>query len=390
MVVLSSVSRTVSIGAPRGKPDDDGQRLLSLPGLFPSVDHRITARVIRAPIKETHRLFSRDLNIPIALIDFAETNLSRHTPLLLAIAILCGVTTTLATPATDSSTPRVAIVYGAAATYRAAVDALERKLKRNQVRIRTFELPDDSTARQELLQELRDFGPHVIASGGAVSTQFVHQALPDIPLTYFMVPNPLDLKVGKRGRKPIAGTSSDISPREQCAWIKKTSPRVRRLAILYSERTQATVASFVQAGRSAGLEIVGIRSSREDFMHSIETLTAENVDGVLMLPDAAVYSAKSVQRLLVWGIREKKPIWSFSAKLVEAGAFASMHPDVAAVGATTAQRVLKLARGERVTSRFEYAPKAKYAINLRTADLIGTTDGLNRLAMNVVRFGEAQ
>ena len=265
---------------------------------------------------------------------------------------------------------------------------LERELSRREIQTRSFALPDDDGARLELVQQLRSFNPNAIAAGGAVATQYIHQALPDIPLTYFMVPNPLDLKIDSARNIKIAGTSSDVAPPEQCEWIKKTAPKVRRVAILYSDRTKATVDSYVRAGRSIGLNFVSISTSRDDFMQSIDALTAANVDGVLMLPDAAVYSAQTVQRLLVWGIREKKPIWTFSPKLVEAGAYASMHPDVSAVGTTTAQRVVKQARGEPVNSKFDYAPKVNFAINMRTAELIGTADGASQLTKNVARFGE--
>jgi ABC-type uncharacterized transport system substrate-binding protein len=316
--------------------------------------------------------------------------LSAKSILLVLVALFCGMTTSITTIAADSSQPRVAIVYGEADTYREAVSTLRKELERNQVRILDLKMPSDSSTHQALAQQLRDFQPTAIASGGSVATQFAHKVLPDVPLTYFMVPNPLDLELRSNGVRQISGTSSDIDPAEQCEWIHKTAPQARRIAILYSSRTEATANSYSKLARSQGLEIVKIRSTRDEFMSSIDALTAAKVDGVLMLPDSAIYSRQTIQRLLVWGVREKKPIWTFSPKLVKAGAYASMHSDVPAVGVITAQRVLKQVHQQSVGSSFDYAPKAHYAVNLRTAELIGNSDGVKRLDRNIVRYGDKE
>lgn len=294
--------------------------------------------------------------------------------------LACSVAT-----ATDSANLRVAIVHGQASSYQPAATAIEAALEKKNVTVLRVVLPKKAKDRVQILRQLNEFDPDAIASGGAQTTAFVSKHLPSTPQCYFMVPNPLDLP---QENPNLPGISGDIDPEEQCDWIIKTVPKAKRIAILYSERSKRTAEHFIKTGAQRGLTFVSIRTSLDNFMLGIDTLTAEKVDGVLMLPDAAIYSAQTVQRLLVWGIREQKPIWTFSPKLVEAGALASVHPDVPAIGKRTAEIVLKVARRQSPSRNIEYAPQSHRAINIRTAELISSKDAISRLSGKVVTYGE--
>jgi len=54
-------------------------------------------------------------------------------------------------------------------------------------------------------------------------------------------------------------------------------------------------------------------------------LNKADYDSVLMVPDVQVFNAASVKRLLLWGVRQKTPVWGFSENVIKAGALAGQY-----------------------------------------------------------------
>lgn len=291
------------------------------------------------------------------------------------------------------SQARVAVLYGAQGPYRAAADALVADLQSAGYEYAAIQLPSgDQAALEKALRQVAEFKPTVIATGGTTATRQALKAVADVPVVFFMVPNVLDAPFladdfPARGR--VTGIASDIDPVQQVDWIERTRPRLKKICVLCSSRSRRTVAALEKAGRQHGLTITAILAHRDEFPKAIEELNKSGCDGVLMIPDAQVYNSPNVQRLLLWGVRRKKPVWTFSANVVKAGAFSGLYCDSKAVGKQVARLIREVHDGKAPPAiGLHYPHYTARAVNVHTAGMIGVSPDEKVFASGVTHMGE--
>ncbi len=235
--------------------------------------------------------------------------------------------------------------------------------------------------------------PKLIVTVGAKSTKHILAATPNTPIVFTMVPNVLDASFIKTGnqRHRITGISSDASPQRRIRWVTRTGNALRRVVILYSDATKRTVASLQVVASQFGIEIVDIKATKDTFMEALSSVERADCDGVLMILDANVYNSPTIRALLVWGARNRKPVWSFSKNFVKAGAFAGQFFNPDGLGRQTARVVLKILQGQSPGDiDIQYVEALDTAINLHTSSMIDLQVPLATLPPNTVRYGDNQ
>ncbi|MCP4591940.1 MAG: hypothetical protein GY842_14495 [bacterium] len=279
----------------------------------------------------------------------------------------------------DDSEKRITIVSGTQRSYRQAAEVLREVLWERGHACALVELPErtDAAARTRVIQELREAKPHIVAVAGAAATTLVLESIQDAHVVFFMVPNSLDASFmtdRSAGKARVTGVPADASPEAQIDWIRKLNPQARRIGVLHSVRTRQTVAALNRAAQARGITLFAIEASRTQFPKAIDALNSHGVHGTLMIPDGRVYNSVTVQRLLLWGIRQKKPVWGFSPSIVKAGAFAGQHCDPEVVGRRTAELVEQVIGGTPPPELgVQYVRKVGHSVNQRTAEMIGLT-----------------
>ncbi len=287
----------------------------------------------------------------------------------------------------------VAILVGPYRSYREAASTLQKTLEDAGQRCVLIELPKgaDEVARKEAMKRLVDAQPVVIATSGANITSLALKSVPKIPVVFFMVHNALDASFmaeddPNRGR--VTGVAADVAPEDWIDWILRLAPDTRNIGVLVSQRTQRTVAAIGRAAKKRNVRFSVVDIGKGEFLQSLEALNGEHPDGVLMTLDPKVYNSATVERLLVWGIREKKPVWAFSASIVKAGAFAGVYPEPKAVGRQTAELVQKVVGGTAPAKLgVQYPLAVARAVNERTAETIDVPLRKEAVDENTVRFG---
>jgi len=253
---------------------------------------------------------------------------------------------------------------------------------------------DGSFIILEALEQLADAKPSVIAASGATATVLALKAIPDKPVIFFMLPNALDapfMAEGSGSRPRVAGVATDPSPKDHVDWITKLHPASRRIAVLHSAGSKQTVQAIKTIAHRRGVEILPIDSKKDEFPKAIEALNKKACDGVLMVPDAQVYSSPNVRRLLLWSLRHKKPVWAFSANIVKAGALAGLYAEGKVVGGQTAQLIDKVIAGADVKAiGAQYPNRTGKAVNVRTAERIGVPLDGRIPKTGVARYGEGK
>jgi ABC-type uncharacterized transport system substrate-binding protein len=311
----------------------------------------------------------------------------------LAGTLLC--TALLVSPpanlAADNSA-RVVVAIPSTGPYRAPAESAIEHLRAQGVDCELLVVPDDGQDRQETFEGLRTSSPAVILTGGVAITTETLEAVPKIPIVFFMVPNALDasfLDSNSPHRRRVAGVPMDVAPDDQVQWIRRTAPECRRLAVLCTEHSERTAVALQAAGRRCGVEIAPVHASSEQFPAAVEALEAARFEGVVMILDSQVYNSATVQHLLLWGLRQKRPLWAFSEKVVKAGALAGVYCNTTQIGTQASEIAHQILRGKSPQAiGMQYSRQPDYAVNVRVAEMIGVRFKNELLLPTVVKFGE--
>ena len=314
-------------------------------------------------------------------------------PLIFLITAANPVLKTLRGQSRDAA-GHILIITGMNERYVEAARAMQASLQRSGTTCELIELPPprDASAINAVAEKIKSGSTSIVAASGEQAVRFSMESLPEAKVVYFMIPNAMDAdwvadpeKFGHR----TAGISAEPAPEERLAWIRRVAPQTRRLALLYSARTQGAFRAITEAGKSRDIEIGGIRVERGKFGEALKALSASDYDGVVMIPDPLIYNAGTIQELLLWGLRGKKPVWAFSSNIVKAGAFAGQwcEPvDVGIAASRITQELLKGADAGKIGLAF--SSDVKRAVNRNTAERIGLSIE-NRLDREVTIFGDA-
>lgn len=294
--------------------------------------------------------------------------------------------------AADDS-PRVVVLTTDQPTYRAASEAAMAELRAHGT---TCELvvisTKDADARRESVNRLAVTAPGVILASGATLTDEVLEAIPKVPVVALMTPNALDTAAfgdDAPQRERLAGVTSDVAPRAQVEWLQTTVPDCKRVAVLCSANSERTAGALRIAGEAAGIEITPISTQRDRFPSAIDALNQGRFDGVLMIPDSRVYNSPNVQRLLLWGLRQKRAVWAFSDNVVKAGALAGISSEPVRVGKQGADLAHAILEGKSPKSiGLVYPHNPLRAVNLRTAEMIGVRLTVEKMPADTTKYGE--
>jgi ABC-type uncharacterized transport system substrate-binding protein len=249
---------------------------------------------------------------------------------------------------------------------------------------------DDAKSDAELAADrLAELKPKLIVAIGTAATSLARQALPGTPVVFCMVPNFSDRPFAAGDADHLAGVTTDIAPMEQFRWINRLCPSVRTIGILHGERTRKTVDLLSKAAQAQDLAILRVPTKLDQFPAALAKLEHQDCDAVLMIADAEVYNAASVQLLLVWGVRNRKPVWAFSPHLVKSGAFAAIYSEPDSTARQVTQMIKKILEGKKPKDvGLQYPDHVLKAANERTADLIGTPLARDVLDALDAHFGQ--
>lgn len=252
--------------------------------------------------------------------------------------------------------------------------------------------PKEAVLSSTHVKDLLAVRPSMLVTIGATATTVAAKSLPDLPIVFCMVPNGLDLLDSLRASTTahrLAGITTNISPEDELAWVRRVTPRVDRIGVLHTARTERTVEVLAQAGRGIGLEVVPIKACKDAFPEAIDALNRKDCDAVLMIADAYVYNVANVQRLLLWGLRNRRAVWAFSEKLVKAGALAAVYGEHGRVDDQLVKLIKRIRNGAKLQRiGIEYAADACTAVNERTAEMIGVRVGAQQLEQMTQRYGK--
>lgn len=252
-----------------------------------------------------------------------------------------------------------------APAWRPTVDALRRSIPGHNVT--EFDLRSDRAEGERIAAGLKGKVAAIVAMG-PLAAQVAKDILPDVPLVYCMVQDPVRLGIPGTA----AGVAFQIPIKNQLAAFRLVYPRGVRVGVIYAD---AAVGKLVEEAQKAApvvrLTIVARPvASDKDVPATLRALLKgdDAVDALWIPPDPMLLGDETRRFLLAETLKASRPIYSFSYTLVSEGALVSNGPDLASVGEQAAELVNRLLGGDRTARGALLVPRAELLVNRRIAE----------------------
>ena len=206
----------------------------------------------------------------------------------------------------------------------------------------------------------------------AIGLEALSQAkrIKDIPVVYLMVLNPQSILSAE---KNITGVSMYIPPDKHLTALMETLPGTQTIGFLYNpERSGRFVEEARKQAAKLQVQLVDREIHDPKRAPSLALEIKDKIDVFWMLPDLTVITPETVEFLLLYSFENKIPLFTFSEKYVEMGAFLSMDIDAFDMGRQAGEMALEILAGADVRNiRQTYARKAIVSTNLLIARKLG-------------------
>jgi putative ABC transport system substrate-binding protein len=227
----------------------------------------------------------------------------------------------------------------------------------------------EESSDEDPTREIRRRRPDLILALGAEAL-FKVKKIGTIPIIYCMVLNP-DLLLGNEDN--ITGISMSVSPERQLTALRKALPDLSKIAAVYNpDKTGSFLEKARTAAQKMGIKLVTVKVDRaKDFPRALETLPRD-LDAFWMLPDSTVTTSEAVEALLLFSIRTKLPVFTFSDKYLRIGAFMSLELNTFELGKQAGEMAKKIRTGTAVENiPRAYADQATATVNQAVAAKFG-------------------
>ena len=237
--------------------------------------------------------------------------------------------------------------------------------------ITEYDIRGSKGQQRSIIERVVAARPKLILAIGAMAAQVAKEAVRDIPVVFFMVPNPH--KYGLEG-KNIAGISLDIPIQTQFTMYKSLVPRLKTIGVIYDPEKTGTLVNEAKAvAQQLGLQLLASAvGSQKDVPAALRSMLGQ-IDALWMVPDDTVVTSESFQFLLLTAFENNLPFLAVSDIFVQVGALASLSPDYTDMGRQGCQLAKEIESGQLRLTEVNIVPPAKVnlAINLNTASKIG-------------------
>lgn len=239
--------------------------------------------------------------------------------------------------------------------------------------ITEYDLRGSKRRKRRILKRIKANKPELVLAVGALAAQVAKEAFHDIPVVFFMVPNPH--KFSLKGEN-MAGISLDIPVEIQFAMYKSLVPTLHTIGAIYDpKKTNAIVEEAQAAAKTLGLAFIASPASSEKQVPAALRYLLGKINALWMLPDDTVVTPESFKFLLLTAFENNLPFLAISDIFVEVGALAALSPDYMDVGRQACQLIREIESGQLSLTGIDIVPptKVNLAINLKAASKIGLT-----------------
>lgn len=226
--------------------------------------------------------------------------------------------------------------------------------------------PDGNTS---LVERIHTVGPGLVLAVGTPALEELRD-LQDTPVVYLLVHTPPEWL---REHSNVTGVGMTIPPNRWFEAIRTTLPDRKRLGVLYTPtRTAAFVRAAEEAAAGPGFSLVTREVSSPKEVYDRLNALKDQIDGVWMLPDVGVVTPQTVETMLLFSIRQRIPVITFSERFLDMGATMALLLDFGELGRQAGEMAARLLDGARVeTVPAESPARLRVRVNRIVAERLG-------------------
>ncbi len=225
-------------------------------------------------------------------------------------------------------------------------------------------LKTDELSAKEVERRIHEIDPDLIFAvgrGGLYKVKGVYH----IPILYTFVLAP---HMVVADRPNIIGLPVLIPPGRKFETIRSFMPNVKAIGLIYMKETEIRAEKINRIASGSGVRILSERlEKKEDFSEALWRMEGK-IDLFWMLPDIHVFTPAAMKELLDYSYKTKTPVFTYSSKWVERGAFFSSEIDLRDIGSQCSDISEKILSGVDVRTLKPLEPRKELmSINIHTA-----------------------
>lgn len=299
----------------------------------------------------------------------------RWFPAVLAVLLL-GL---WAAPARAQERPSVVIFKEDIAPYHAATEAVMAGMRAEGLNPDFHEVVLDRRGAEpeRAIDTIRGFKPAVVVSIGTAATQMAARELPNTPVVFALVLNPVQSGILKDMQRPgghVTGAAMDIPFERQFETYRRIAPDAERLGVLSNPAETGLVVRQARpvAQRYGFTLVVEEVESNSAVPEALRRLLGRDIDGLWTVADSTVFTRSSTQLILRESTRARIPTMGLSTPYCKVGFIFCLSVDSAENGRQAGQLAARVARGaDPATLPVALPEHLQLALNLRIAESIG-------------------
>jgi len=283
------------------------------------------------------------------------------------------------------SRPAIKVIAIATLMSHPALDAVQENLKKELTRQGFLEGKNISyfirnangqvQLAANIANEIASIDPAVVVAITTPMAQAVAKYV-HCPIVFAAVTDPVGAGLVKsldEGEKMVTGTSDAWPYEDQLKLIRKISPNVKRLGVLYNPGEAASQYGIKQIRLFApalGFKLVEGAVSSTGEVYPVAQNLATRVDALFLSSDNTVIGG--IAAAFKVAVEHKLPLYVGDSGTVEKGGLAAVSVGYAELGTETGKLVIRSLKGERNIPTV-VAKGTKVYINKRAAELMGVT-----------------
>src|SRR6185436_1756724 len=252
------------------------------------------------------------------------------------------------------------------AAWRPALEALRRAAAAHT--LQEFDLRGDKAEADRVVTALKGKVAALVALG-PLAVQSAREIAPELPLVGCMVSDPA--KSGLAAAPNVTGVALHPPVKNQLAAFRMVNPRGVRVGVLYNPDNVGRMVQEAQKAAAVVRLVIVERaiSSARDVPQGLRALLGgDGIDALWLPPDPLLLGEEARRYVLQETLKAGKPVYAYSAALVQEGALVSNGADMVNTGEQAGELLLRLLGGEK-GARIELAiPRAELVINKKIAD----------------------
>jgi ABC-type uncharacterized transport system substrate-binding protein len=247
---------------------------------------------------------------------------------------------------------------------RLVVDALRRSTGSHT--LSEFDMAGNRAQGERIAAGLRGRSVILVALG-VLAAQVARAALPEAPLVFCMVPDPVQAGLADVPR--VAGVAASVPLKNQLAAFRLVNPRGVRIGLLHGVDSAGAIEEAQKAARLVRVAIAPrLIASDLDVPQAVRDLMSggEAVDAMWILADPVLMVEQTRRFVIAESLKAGRPVYASSDILIPEGALASDGPDPTSVGEQVGELVNRMTAGEPGPLEMR-VPRAELVINRKIA-----------------------